>query len=76
MVVLAELSETHPGISLRMAIAQMYKWWLGINNNIEKNVHLFREHQENQSSPHDQVASLHPLQWRSKQDSTIIVQGH
>ena len=46
------------------ALARMYVWWLGLNDDIEKTVRQCTECQLNQSTP--AVAPLQPWQWPTR----------
>lgn len=62
--VLQELHEGHPGMSRMKSLARMYVWWPGINQDVEKSVHLCRQCQETSSSP--PAAPLSPWKWPSR----------
>ena len=62
--ILQELHEGHPGITKMKALAIMYVWWPGINNDIEKSVRHCSHCQEVQSSP--PVAPLNPWKWPTR----------
>ena len=62
--VLRELHEGHPGMSRMKALARMFVWWPGINQDVEKSVRLCRECQE--SSPSPPTAPLSPWKWPSR----------
>ena len=63
-VVLDELHEAHPGMTRMKALARMFVWWPGIDNDIERSVRLCHECQSSQSSP--PVAPLHPWHWPTR----------
>ena len=49
--VLQELHTAHPGMTRMTALARMYVWWPGLENDIEESVRLCDECQLNQSNP-------------------------
>lgn len=59
-----ELHEGHPGMSRMKALARMYLWWPGIDNEIEKSVCQCAACQEVQSSPPQ--APLNPWKWPTR----------
>ena len=61
--VLMELHEGHPGMARMKALARMYVWWPGLNDDIEKTVRQCTECQLNQPTP---AAPLQPWQWPTR----------
>ena len=49
--VLQELHSAHPGMMRMKALARMYVWWPGLENDIEETIRLCDECQLNQSNP-------------------------
>ena len=61
--VLMELHEGHPGMARMKALARMYVWWPGLNDDIEKTVRQCTECQLNQPTP---AAPLQLWQWPTR----------
>ena len=54
----------YPWVGRMKSLAQMFVWWLGINESIEETVYQCTEYQQNQSTP--PRAPPHSWEWPSK----------
>ena len=63
-MVLQELHEGHPGMTMMKSLARMYVWWLGVDKEIEECVHTCQECQLNQSAPPETL--MQPWKWPTR----------
>ena len=69
--ILKLLHQTHSGMSRMKGLARSYVWWLGMDQEVEREVQSCEECQKHQKAPPS--APLHPCEWPESPWSRIHV---